>query len=139
MKDNRKWDGIDQLRTAVRLFANCNESFNQQFTAEELLTLWRAYRDCGWDIAPDAWTPRQVREALAGKVPKWQPRDERPTYDPAPLTSVYQLVTDEDETRPTAAQFFEDNAADAELRTVILALDIGECHDEAEWSLTRLT
>ena len=144
MKDERKWDGIDQLRTAVRLFDNCNESFNQQFTVQELLTLWRAYRDCGWYIPPNVWTPRQVREALGGKAPKWQPRDERPAYDPAPLTSTYQLVTDEDETRLTAAQFFEDNAADDELRAAILALDVDECFEDGggaspEWSLTRLT
>lgn len=63
--------GIDELRGAVALFGNCNETFNQRFTADQLVALWRAYKASEWDFTPDRWQPRQVEEALAGKVPEW--------------------------------------------------------------------
>jgi hypothetical protein len=143
MKTAETYDGIDQLRFAVRLFDNCNETFNQQFTAEELLTLWRMYRECGWDIPPDDWAPRQIREALEKNiVPQFQ-RADRARYGIAALYSTvgntYRLDTDQDTEHVTAEQFFADNAADEELRAAISELDVGECHEEAEWSLTRLT
>jgi hypothetical protein len=78
---NTLYDGIDQLRSAVRLFDNCNESFNQRFTGEELLTLWRMYRECGWDIPPDDWAPRQIEEALEHNAPPRWDDSERPLYD----------------------------------------------------------
>ncbi len=60
----------------------CNESFNQRWTLEQLVQIHRVFRRCGWDIYPDAWTPRQVREALAGVAPQWDEVTERPVYDP---------------------------------------------------------
>lgn len=71
--------GIDELRGAVALFGNCNESFNQLHTAEDLVKLWRAYKASEWDFAPDVWTKRQVEEALAGKAPEWD-AGEDPLY-----------------------------------------------------------
>jgi hypothetical protein len=56
-------------------------------------------------------------------------------YAPAPETSMYRDGNGE---LVSARTFFQDNAADAELRAAILALDVGECHKEAEWSLTRV-
>lgn len=58
--------GIDKLRSAVTLFSNCNESFNQCFTATELLALYQAYDGCGYDITPDMWSEAQVKAALNG-------------------------------------------------------------------------
>jgi hypothetical protein len=146
-KATATYDGIDQLRFAVKLFANCNETFNQRFTAEELLTLWRMYRECGWDIPPDDWKHRQICEALdRNRVPTWR---ETPTRDIVPSYSTvgntYLLHTVDGEKVPvTAEQFFADNAADEELRAAITELDVGECHEDGggaapEWSIERLT
>ena len=64
--------GAEELRTAVGALDNCTESFLDRFTAEQLLQLWRVWNECGWDICPDQWTERQVREALQGKPPLWR-------------------------------------------------------------------
>jgi hypothetical protein len=130
------YDGIDQLRLAVRLFDNCNETFNQRFTGEELLTLWRMYRECGWDIPPDRWSNRQVREALGKNVIPQFTDEERPFY---PNDPIYR-VTAEGETKTVSAEeFWEDNAVYDELQTAILALKVGESHTENEWSLERVS
>jgi hypothetical protein len=72
--------GIEEMRRAVALFGNCNESFNQRFTAEELVTPYRAYKASEWDITPDKWTETQVWEALnQGFVPVWED-DETPAF-----------------------------------------------------------
>jgi hypothetical protein len=71
--------GIEELRAAVLLFDNTRESFNLDFTAEELLQIARMQRASGWDFCPDQWTARQVREALKGVPPRWD-ENERPVY-----------------------------------------------------------
>ncbi len=63
--------GAEELRRAAALFSNCNESFNCEHSAAQLLTLWRMYTVSGYDITPDRWSPRQVAEALEGRAPKW--------------------------------------------------------------------
>ncbi len=73
-------NGIDELRAAVRLFNNCREDFNQEWTAEGLLMLYRAYKRCGWDIAPDEWTDWQLWQVQNGKDPEWD-ANERPIED----------------------------------------------------------
>jgi hypothetical protein len=68
--------GIEELRGAKRLFANCNETFNAEFTAEQLLQIYSAYKACAWDITPDRWHPAQVSAALDGHVPEFDgPRE----------------------------------------------------------------
>lgn len=63
----------------MNLFGNTLEGFNQQYTAEELLKIYRAYKASGWDITPDDWTARQVRRALtAGEAPDWDPATMQP-------------------------------------------------------------
>lgn len=70
--------GIDDMRAAIKMFNGCNESFNQMFTAMELLKLYRVYKKCGWDFTPDQWEDWQVDAAIqSGKVPDWYP-DETP-------------------------------------------------------------
>lgn len=57
--------GIDELRMAVRWFGSHLESFNQSFTAEELLRLWRYARaHAEVDELADQWTAAQVEAAL---------------------------------------------------------------------------
>lgn len=70
--------GIEELRRAVNLFGNTCESFNQDYSAEQLITIYRAYLASGWDITPDRWTARQTREALAGHMPQWEDEDGSP-------------------------------------------------------------
>lgn len=71
MTQQRKLFGIDELRRAVRLFSNCNETFNQQYSAAELLLLADACVRSGWDFTPDEWDERQISEALLGTAPDW--------------------------------------------------------------------
>ncbi len=75
-----KLTGIERLRRAVSTFNAVNETFNDQFTAEELLLIHRMYCLADWDLYPDEWAPRQVAEALRGKAPRWDDQ-ERPVYE----------------------------------------------------------
>jgi hypothetical protein len=63
---NAPLNGIEELRIAVRLFNNCRESFNERYTAEQLLLLYRAYARSDWDITPDEWADDELDAALAG-------------------------------------------------------------------------
>lgn len=71
--------GAEELRLIVRNLDTCRESFNDQHTADELLQIGRMWLASDFDISPDHWTPRQVREALKGRPPTWD-ANERPTY-----------------------------------------------------------
>ena len=62
---------IDELRATVRMLDSNNEDFNQRFTAEQLLAICRAHRQCDWDYYPCQWTEAQVQAALRGEVPQW--------------------------------------------------------------------
>lgn len=66
-------DGIDRLRGAASYFNWCNESFNQRYTAEELLKIYAVGMVCGWDVYPDQWTRQQCEAAIKeGKLPKFE-------------------------------------------------------------------
>lgn len=70
MSQDRK--SIDLLRYAVRLFDNCNETFNQKYSDQELLKIATAHQKTEWDYYPDQWAPRQLQELLnLGKDPKF--------------------------------------------------------------------
>jgi hypothetical protein len=72
--------GADLLRLIVRHMDATRESFNDRFSARQLITIYSAMLASDWDFYPDTWTARQVREALRGFPPKWN-GDEQPTYD----------------------------------------------------------
>jgi hypothetical protein len=82
-----KLHGIDELRRAVRLFDNCNETFNQQFSPADLLLLADACVRSGWDFifTPDQWDERQIAEALKGTAPNWREGGGRLGYTPVYL------------------------------------------------------
>lgn len=63
--------GAEELRLIVRNMDNCNESFNDRFTAEELIKIGRAWLASEWDISPDEWHEEQVQDALKGIPPKF--------------------------------------------------------------------
>jgi hypothetical protein len=66
---------VDELRKAVRTIDWMRESFNDKFTAQELLRLITVARECEWDLMPDQWTAAQCAEALAfGTVPRFEER-----------------------------------------------------------------
>ena len=69
---------IERMRDTVKLLNNCGEDFAQRFTEKQLVTLWLAYRACGWDITPDSWSEQQVNEALKGHAPDFDERTEEP-------------------------------------------------------------
>jgi len=72
MKKNLK-TSIDMLRYAVRLFDTCREGFNQRHSAEDLLKIASAMNRSEWEIYPDEWEERQVREAIdLGIAPDWK-------------------------------------------------------------------
>ena len=62
----------EELRRAVRVIDRMRESFNQEYTAQELLRLMVVCWACDWDVLPDEWTAQQCGEALAhGAVPRF--------------------------------------------------------------------
>ena len=79
MSGEVKLTGMEQLRQAVAGLNNCNETFLEVFSAEELLMLHRAWCASAWMFYPDEWASRQVFDALRGIVPDWD-GDERPIY-----------------------------------------------------------
>jgi hypothetical protein len=60
---------VDDLRRAVKIIDYMNESFNQEYTGQELLRLIKVCWSSGWDVTPDEWTPRQVARALEDGTP----------------------------------------------------------------------
>lgn len=83
--DNEKLDqfdsltGIEKMRTMVGALNNCNESFLQGFTIQQLIKIYRMWLSSDWTFMPDTWTERQVREALRGHEPYWND-NEQPVY-----------------------------------------------------------
>ena len=71
---------IEILRDMVAGFDRCDESFNDRFTLPELVRIWDAWAQCGFDYYPDQWSDRQVREALRGIAPNWDDRG-APAFD----------------------------------------------------------
>jgi hypothetical protein len=99
MTTNR--NGIETLRHAVKVLDTCNETFNQKYTAVELLKLVRIAGLSKWDIYPDHWSTRQIREALDfGTVPDWNddgtPRYGRSPEDEATYQVAAQAIKDAD-------------------------------------------
>lgn len=72
-------NGADEMRLIVKNMDATRESFNQAFTSEQLLQIFRMQLASGWDFSPDQWTPRQVKEALQGITPAWN-EEEEPIY-----------------------------------------------------------
>lgn len=60
-------DSHDELHRALTLAGNTPG--RERWTAEEWLRLARAFQASGWDITPDQWSPRQLREALHKRRP----------------------------------------------------------------------
>lgn len=74
---------IDELRMLVRNANDCNETFNQRYSIEELVQIHRMWQASDWDNYPDTWTKQQVQEALQGKVPKWNDETGEPIHEPS--------------------------------------------------------
>lgn len=72
--------GADELRLIVQNMNVTRESFNDQYTLEELIQIYRMHLLSEWDFYPDEWTSRQVKEALKGIPPKWNKKTEKPYY-----------------------------------------------------------
>ncbi len=67
--------GADELRKIVRAMDDTREGFNDRYTAEQLVAIYRAMFASGWDIYPDQWSAEQVEDALRGEVPKFEDRE----------------------------------------------------------------
>lgn len=77
-------DSIELLRDTVNLFNDCDESFNQRYTAEELLKIAKACFEGQWGVSPDYWQKRQIEEAIQlGKSPRWRETEDGivPVYE----------------------------------------------------------
>lgn len=70
-----KLTGAEELRKALNVINGMRESFNDRYTAAQLITPWRALHACEWDITPDEWSDRQVNEALRGIIPQFREPD----------------------------------------------------------------
>ncbi len=68
--------GMQNLRNLVEYFDLCRESFLEQFTMQELIALYDAQMRCEWDVFPDHWTEKQVKQALRGIAPQFRYRTE---------------------------------------------------------------
>lgn len=79
LEEYKKLSDIEKMRCVVNSFSYCNESFLMRFNVLELMKLYLKMIECDWDFLPDAWSDRQVREALKGTVPRWD-NDENPVY-----------------------------------------------------------
>ena len=79
-KIQEKRSGADELRLIVSNLNATREGFSDSYTAEQLIQIGRMLLASEWDIYPDQWTARQVKEALKGRPPTWDDQ-ERPTYD----------------------------------------------------------
>ena len=65
-------EGIELLRYAVKLLDDCREDFNTRYSAAELLRMAEAMPRLEWDMWPDQWDQRQIREFLeGGHIPDW--------------------------------------------------------------------
>ena len=71
--------GAELLRLIVANLNATTESFNDQFSLEELVQIHRMFYLSEWDIYPDCWTKRHIKEALQGTPPQWT-RNERSKY-----------------------------------------------------------
>jgi hypothetical protein len=80
---SNKKTGAEELRAIVSWIDNTRESVLDQYTAEELIKLWRMFVLSDWDFYLDQWTPTQRALALQGVVPKWDDQ-ERPIIEDAP-------------------------------------------------------
>jgi hypothetical protein len=72
--------GMDQLRNAVSSLNWCKESFLNQFTAEELLQIYKMWTASAWDFSPEEWELKQIEDALNGIPPNWDIKTEKPVY-----------------------------------------------------------
>lgn len=86
---------IEHLRLMVQNFNSVNETFNTRFSMLELLAIHRAWMLSEWDIFPDNWTPRQIKEALKGLPPQWD-NDEKPNYVRMPKPEVRETNKETD-------------------------------------------
>lgn len=71
--------GAEEMRLCISNANITSESFNDRYTAAQLLQINRMLILSEWEIYPDKWSTRQVREALKGMPPRFD-NDERPVY-----------------------------------------------------------
>lgn len=72
LSDGPRFDyPMDMLRDMVSAFDRCDESFLDDKTIPQLINIYNCWMRCGWDIFPDNWEPKQVREAMRGICPNW--------------------------------------------------------------------
>lgn len=64
--------GAGELRRIVRAMDDTREDFLDRFTAEQLVTIYRAMFASEQDVCPDLWTEEQVQGALRGEVPNFE-------------------------------------------------------------------
>ena len=92
-----KMNGPDRLRRVVSNMDHVRESFNERFTPLQLVAIYEAlaaseiYEALAaseWDIYPDAWSPRQIREALQGVPPDFD-EEGRAVY---PMTGARKRI-----------------------------------------------
>jgi hypothetical protein len=62
----------EKLERAFNLARNTRTDTVDEFTPEEWIKIHRAYARGEWDLTPDEWTDRQLREAIEGHSPRFE-------------------------------------------------------------------
>ena len=93
-KELNDMTGAELLRLIVSNINATNESFNDEYSLEELIQIHRMFLLSEWDIYPDCWTKRQIKEALQGIPPQWT-KNERPKYSKI-RSVVYDTIIETD-------------------------------------------
>jgi hypothetical protein len=63
--------GYQELELLLDCMRANDPLFNEQFSAEQLLLIYRMYLASGEKYLAGEWSDRQVKNALSGVVPKW--------------------------------------------------------------------
>lgn len=69
MQDHSKETGLERLQRTVRVLEYCRLDWVDQFSATDLLKIVDAHLRAGWDVFPDSWSRRQLREAISHGTP----------------------------------------------------------------------
>lgn len=71
LKSFNQTPAIDHIRVMVKKFGKCPARFTNLWSFVELWAIYRAWELSGSSRPPHKWSRRQVKEALIGRVPRW--------------------------------------------------------------------
>jgi hypothetical protein len=79
IKELKELTAAEELRILVSNLNVNSETFNDKYSIEELIQINRMLMLADWEIYPDQWSQKQIKEALQGIPPSWK-KDGKPEY-----------------------------------------------------------